>query len=379
MSAQISIIGGGIAGLTAALAFRRKGLEPLVFEAAPQFREIGAGIGLAANAIKAFEELGIAADVIERGRILPAFSVRDHKGRQITYTDSKIVSEKYGLDNFAIHRAGLHAYLLSQLDPVTLFSGKKAVDVTQDSGGVTIRFEDGSTQHTRYLVVADGIHSRLRKKLIPGSEPRYAGYTCWRAVIDDPGSGISEAFETWGRDGRFGLTPLKGQLYWYACLNAPQQSEKHRNFGVVDLQKQFAAYHDPIPEVLAATTDDKLIWSDICDLEPVKRFAFGNIVFIGDAAHATTPNLGQGACQAVEDALVLAQEWDRHASGKEAFRSFEKRRLARTHFVVNNSRRIGRIAQLENRLLIALRNAFFRSLPASAAERSFKKLYTVDF
>jgi len=379
MSAQISIIGGGIAGLTAALAFRRKGLEPLVFEAAPQLREIGAGIGLAANAIKAFKQLGIDSEVIGRGRILPAFSVRDQKGRRITYTDSKAVSEKYGLDNFAIHRAELHSCLLSQLDPATLFTGKKAIDAIQDGEGVTIHFEDGTTHHTRYLVVADGIHSRLRRKFIPGSGPRYSGYTCWRAVIDESGTGISEAFETWGRDGRFGLTPLKGQLYWYACLNAPPQSEKHCAFGVADLQEQFAGYHDPIPQVLAATTDDKLIWGDICDLEPVSRYAFGKVVFIGDAAHATTPNLGQGACQAVEDALVLAQEWERHGSGEEAFRHYEKRRLARTHFVVNNSRRIGRIAQLENPLLIALRNAFFRSLPASAGERQFKKLYSVDF
>lgn len=378
MAIQICIIGGGIAGLTAAIAFRKKGIETLVFEAAPQLREIGAGIGLGANAIKAFRVLGIEQDIIELGRVLPAFSIRNHKGRQLTYTDSRRLSEKYGLDNFAIHRASLHTYLQSQLDPGTLHCGKKVTGIHPHKESITLFFEDGTSWQTRYLVVADGIHSLLRRKLIPGSEPRYSGYTCWRALIPESGIEPEHGFETWGPAGRFGVTPLKGELYWYACINAPRNSARYKAYTIQDLQRHFGSYHSPVPQLLACTPGDKLIWSDICDLEPVRHYAYGNMVFIGDAAHATTPNLGQGACQAIEDALILAEEWSRGA-GADAFIRFEKRRLKRTRFIINNSRRIGSIAQLQNPLLIALRNTFMRMLPAAVSDRRFEKLYTVDF
>lgn len=378
---KTAIIGGGIAGLSAAIALKRIGIETEVFEAAPEIKPLGAGLGLAANAMKAFRKIGLADDIIAAGHCLSAFTICDEKGRTITHADSREISKKYGLDNFAIHRGRLHEVLLRHLDPATLHAGQRAVDCKVTDEGVTLFFQDGSQYTAGQVIVADGIHSPLRRKLLPQSSPRYAGYTCWRAVIDFPGAEeLQEAIETWGPKGRFGIVPLAGgKVYWFACLNAPANSPEMKAFQVQDLLRVFGGYHSLIPAILRQTKDEQLLWNDICDLEPIRQYAFGRLVLIGDAAHATTPNMGQGACQAIEDAVVLADELQKAGDFTQAAKRFEARRLARTHWIVNSSLRIGQVAQLENRLLAGLRNQLFRLLPASVNKKQLEKLYAVDF
>jgi 2-polyprenyl-6-methoxyphenol hydroxylase-like FAD-dependent oxidoreductase len=234
-----------------------------------------------------------------------------------------------------------------------------------------------------YVVACDGVHSVFRQQLLPESMPRYAGYTCWRAVIDNlPPSllNLNETSETWSATGRFGIAPLnKGRLYWFACMNAKQNDALKRHYGMEELIKAFGKYHAPIPEILRHTKAEQLIWSDIIDIKPLKKFAFGNIVLMGDAAHATTPNMGQGACMAIEDAAILANTIEHTQSVEEAFVAFEKKRLARTTTIVNNSWNIGRVAQLENAVLIALRNTLLRLTPPSFAEKQVRFLQEVSF
>jgi len=191
------------------------------------------------------------------------------------------------------------------------------------------------------------------------------------------GAGSSE---TWGTNGRFGIAPLAGdKVYWFACINAPQNDAKMRSFKVADLQQQFASYHNDVQTLLAQTPDEALIWGDIIDIRPLQHFAFGNIVLIGDAAHATTPNMGQGACQGIEDAIVLADELAKHKTTQEAFLANEKRRLARTRDITNTSWVLGRMAQLENGLLCRVRNALLRSLPEKVKQTQVRKVLKVDF
>lgn len=141
----------------------------------------------------------------------------------------------------------------------------------------------------------------------------------------------------------------------------------------------FKNYHSPITDIIRQTPGDTLIKGDIQDLKPIHQYAHGRIVLIGDAAHATTPNLAQGACQAIEDAVILANCIQAQPLIEIAFRDFEQKRRKRTHWIVNTSRQIGKIAQLENPILIRLRNALFSRLPASASRRQFQKLEEVDF
>jgi 2-polyprenyl-6-methoxyphenol hydroxylase-like FAD-dependent oxidoreductase len=379
-----AIVGGGIGGLTLAIALQRKGFDVAVYEHALEIKPLGAGLGLAANAVKAFFEVGIGDEVLEAGQVIKMVRIRDTQGNVLTETDSGQLSAKLGtINNFTIHRADLHDVLLRQLQPGTLHLNKGCVDVQQHAGkGVTLRFSDGTDTHADYVVACDGIHSPVRKKLLPNATPRYAGYTCWRAVIDDVPAGFDfdETSETWGAGSRFGIVPLsKRRVYWFACINAGPNDPRMRAFNIGDLRAHFSNFHNPIPELLARTQNDQLIWSDIIDLKPLTRFAFDNIVLMGDAAHATTPNMGQGACMAVEDAATLANCIEDYSTPEEAFRQFEAKRIGRTTRIVNNSWTLGKAAQLQNPLLVALRNLAVRLTPPSVAEQQVRFIHDISF
>lgn len=380
---RLIIVGAGIGGLTLAIALQRKGIDVTIVEQTPTIRPLGAGLVLAANAVKAFAEIGIEQEVLKAGKALKRLVIKDRRGRVLTSTDSEQISRRYGtIDNFAIHRADLHDVLLKHLQPASIQLGKQCVDFKQNSDGVSLKYQDGTIINTDYVIACDGIHSIFRRKLLPQSEVRYAGYTCWRAVIDNlpPGINIEETSETWGQGSRFGICPLvNGKLYWFACLNAGANSAVMRNYTIGNLLSRFSHFHAPIPSLIKNTRNEQLIWGDIIDLRPLTQFAFDNIVLMGDAAHATTPNMGQGACMAIEDAVVLSNLLGTHNSIQDAFRKFERMRLARTEKIVKGSWQLGRIAQLENPILAQLRNAAIRATPSSVAEKQMKFLYEVYF
>ena len=219
-----------------------------------------------------------------------------------------------------------------------------------------------------------------RQKFIPNSHPRYAGYTCWRAVIDNSNLKINEFSETWGTNGRFGIVPLNNnRLYWFACVNAAQNNPMMASFKVKDLLIQFKNYHNQIYEILLSTQDSDLIWSDIIDLKPIHQFAFNRIVLIGDAAHATTPNMGQGACQAIEDAVLLSKCMEANQDYEKAFKTFEQMRLKRVHWIVNMSWVIGRMAQFEKSWLIFLRNRLLNLVPDFINKAQQRKISKIEF
>ena len=168
-------------------------------------------------------------------------------------------------------------------------------------------------------------------------------------------------------------------MYWFACINAKRADPTFKNYRVNDLLNHFGDYHEPIPSILRETVDESLLWNDIFDLKPIKNYAFQNILLIGDAAHATTPNMGQGACQAIEDVVILIDEIKKNSGIRQAFKAFEERRIKRTHEIINMSWRIGKIAQLENSILASLRNFLFRRIPSSFNEKQLEKIYDVDF
>jgi 2-polyprenyl-6-methoxyphenol hydroxylase-like FAD-dependent oxidoreductase len=379
---NIAIIGGGIGGLCTAIALQKQGYSVKVYESAPYIKPLGAGLGLAANAIKALLDIGIGQDILKAGNVLSSFEIVNQKGKLITKTDSLKVSKQFGTDNFTIHRADLHAVLLKHLAPGTLELGKSCTEAIQDDYGVEIRFKDSTTSAADCLIAIDGIHSQIRHQLLPQSKPRYAGYTCWRAVIEKQPENFNsaKATETWGTKGRFGIVPLSGnRIYWFACLNAAYNDKRFAAFTIDDLKRNFQDYHAPIPQILSFTQDSQLIHNDIIDIKPIKQFAFGKIVLAGDAAHATTPNMGQGACQAIEDAIVLAHCIKQNSSIEEAFRAFERKRLNRTTKIVNTSWQVGKIAQVENSLMASVRDAVLRLVPASVNDKQLQFLYNVDF
>nr|WP_302180056.1 FAD-dependent monooxygenase [Chryseosolibacter indicus] len=366
-----------------AIALQKKGFNVLVYEQATAIKPLGAGLVLAANAIKAFAEIGIDTSILEAGKILKALRIKNTDGSVLAETDSEKLANKFGLvNNFAIHRADLHQILIHYLQPGTLRLNKGCVGFQQQPNGVTLEFHDGSTAFADYVIACDGIHSVIRKKLLPESETRYAGYTCWRAVIDNIPDTVdmTETTETWGRGCRFGIAPLRNnKLYWFACINAKKNDPLMRAMHIPDLLTFFSNFHSPVTDIIKHTQSSQLIWNDIIDIKPIKRFAFGNIVLLGDAAHATTPNMGQGACMAIEDAATLANYIEAAPSAEEAFTLFEKKRIKRTTDIVNKSWYIGKIAQLDHPLLVSIRNKILKLTPPKVAEKQVQELANVTF
>jgi 2-polyprenyl-6-methoxyphenol hydroxylase-like FAD-dependent oxidoreductase len=377
---HFAILGGGIGGLTLAIALQRKNFHVTVYEAAPEMKPVGAGLGLAGNAIKAFREIGIEKEILKEGKAMKNVVIRNPKGKILVTNDSEEVSRRFGVvNNFTIHRADLHNVLLAQLRPGTVQLNKACADFTQGANGVEIMFSDFSKAHADYLIAADGIHSVVRKKLVPTSIPRYAGYTCWRGITDNLPEGFNadETSETWGQGIRFGVVPLtKERVYWFACVNASANDPMMRSIQPQELLTFFGDFHAPIPDLIKRTQN--IIWNDIIDIDPIDKFAFGKIVLIGDAAHATTPNMGQGACMAVEDAVVLANLLEISPNPEEAFKSFEQKRIRRTTKIVNDSWQIGKMAQWENPFMASLRNVAISLVPKRIADNQFKFIYDVS-
>ncbi|GAA4023662.1 FAD-dependent monooxygenase [Hymenobacter glaciei] len=378
---NFAIIGAGIGGLSTAHALLNVGHQVQVFERAETIKEVGAGVVLGANAMHVLHHLGLHDAVRSAGHPVTSISLLGQRGEVLNAADTQAFTKLIGFDNLAIHRATLQRVLLDTLPPGTLQLGKAFTHFSESPEAVTAHFADGSSAQAAALIAADGLRSQVRLQLLPNSQPRYAGYTCWRAVLQAESLQLpaGKSAEIWGgKAGRFGYVPLaNGQVYWFACLNSPEPNNpRFRDFRVADLQRQFAAMPQPVPELLALTTDAQLLWNDILDLKPLRNFAFGRVLLLGDAAHATTPNMGQGAGQAIEDALALARSLHLHPTNiNAAFQAFEARRRPRTTRIVEQSWLMGRIGQLENPLLTSVRDAVLRQTPASVSARQMAFLY----
>ena len=343
------IIGAGIGGLSTAIALRKIGMDVKVFERKQEVRFAGAGLGIGANAVRALQQLDAGEQVLQSGKVLDELRILTPAGKILQRTETATVSRKYGPDNVTIERGKLLELLMSILGSEEIVrTGKTCRCFEQNDFGVKVWFEDGSMEEADVLVGADGVHSSIREALIPNAKPRYAGYTCWRAVVqvepDFPHYNPKVFIETWGRNGRFGLAPLtNNRIYWFACVNAKVRDSRLKSYTIQDLIKRFEGYHKPIPQILAQTSDHQLLHHDIYYLPPIRRFAFGRVVLLGDAAHAMTPNMGQGAGQSIEDAVILAGHLKQHPVMTEALGGYESERIARTQKITRMSNRIGMV------------------------------------
>lgn len=377
---KILIIGGGIGGLCSAVSLQRLGRAVEVFDASPHFQPVGAGIGIGSNAMQALSEIGVGETVFANGYILKSMVFQNAYGKKLNSVDFTALGNNLNQQNITIHRAELHRTFLDSLLPETIRYGKKCVTVHQTSTGVTARFEDGTSASGDLLIAADGIHSKIRQQLIPNSAPRYAGYTCWRGITQN--NGRVEEFvsrEMWSVNGRFGLAPMKGgNIYWFACINTTARNTRYQQLSADAVANLFGHFPAVVPDLIKSTPEENLLHHDILDIRPLRRFVFNRIVLLGDAAHATTPNMGQGAGQAIEDAIVLANSLKRFPQLEEALSYYEQKRVARTGKVIRLSRQIGAAAQIQSRPLAASRDLLFPFLPSALLQRRLKFLYDVD-
>jgi 2-polyprenyl-6-methoxyphenol hydroxylase-like FAD-dependent oxidoreductase len=238
-----------------------------------------------------------------------------------------------------------------------------------------LRLADGRQVHGDALIGADGIRSAVRGQLFPEAVPRSAGQTTWRGVVRFvPPSGASFWGESWGAGARFGLLPIAGdRVYWFAVRNAAAGLSDPAG-PRAELLRLFGRWHAPIPELIATTDEAALLHNDIFDLAPLPTWTRGRVTLLGDAAHATTPNLGQGGCQAIEDATVLARALRSAASVEAALRAYEDERIARANMITELSRRLGIMGNWTHPAACWLRDTLAAATPRWARMRMLRPI-----
>ncbi|HWL07070.1 MAG TPA: FAD-dependent monooxygenase [Planctomicrobium sp.] len=356
---KVIIIGSGIAGLSTAIGLRKVGIQATVYERARELTEVGAGISLWANALRALQTLGVGETVLSRSISLENSEIRTDEGRQrLISFPASILEKQVGMTPIVamIHRADLVEALAEFVPTETVRYGFECVGIEQNDQRVVVRFSNGHADEANAIIGADGIKSVVRTCLFGEQPPRYSGYSCWRGISPLPAN-IPSGYigEWWGRGKRFGITTLsRNRAYWFAVHNAP--AGQHFADGHSVVAELFRNWADPVPEIIAATPPERLIHNDIIDRVPTNTWSRGRVGLIGDAAHPTTPNLGQGGCMAIEDAVAVARALATSTDPEMAFLSFTKERFPRTAAITNESWRFGKIASMEGRLSCWLRD-----------------------
>ena len=370
MAASAIVIGAGIGGLTAAIALRQRGIDVDVYERSAVLSDVGAGISLWANALKALHQLGLKGPLDALSFTSDEGALRTAAGAVLTSTSAREFTARFGMPVTVFHRAELLEVLRDAARGISIHLDHECREVAQSGDRVSVTFAGGRQAHADVVVGADGLRSTVRACLgIPG-EIRYAGYTAWRGIAPFRTAGLI-AGETVGCGQRFGLVPIAGdRVYWYATDNVSEGGRDEPDRAKARLAEMFSHWHAPIPALIEATAAAAILRNDIYDRDPVDRWGLGRVTLLGDAAHPMTPNLGQGGCQAIEDALVLARCLAEGGSAGASLRRYEAMRIPRTRFIVYASRRIGRAFQIESPILCRLRDLAMRMTPAAMSYRS---------
>ena len=367
MARTAIVAGGGIGGLAAALALTRRGWRVEVLERAASAGEAGSGLSLWPNGVRALTALGLAVPSTP-----PAEGgVRDRSGRWLSRTDTAEVSRRYG-PLAVVHRARLSGLLREAVPPGVLRLGAEVTAVREGASSVEVTHA-GGVSRADLLVGADGLRSAVRRSLWPDAPgPRYAGYTAWRLVVAPPGGHLAAGGATWGRGERVGVVPLAtGGVYLFGVANAPE-GERGADGELAELRRRFGGWHDPIPALLAAASEDAVLRSDVHDLPPLPSYATGRVALLGDAAHAMTPDQGQGANQALEDAVTLAALLDTEETVAAALAAYDRERRPRTQAIARRSRRTGMVAQWSSRPATAVSDRTLRLLPSGVLLRALR-------
>lgn len=376
---KVGIIGGGITGLTTALALQKVGISCVVFEQAKELKEIGAGIWLQPNAVKVLDWLGIMNEIKKQGIELNKIEITNAKLLPFKKIKNEMVQDEEGNKTIAIHRARLQKFLFNQVSQSTeVIFNSRFVAYKQNNSEIILKFQNGE-ERVDVLLGADGIHSSVRQSLFPASSLRSSGQVCWRGVskMNLPAHLKNLGREAWGNLIRFGFSQIyTNEVYWFAVanekhLNKPQKVDNKKY--IADLFQGFS----PVIKELVANTDSTAIHQTILqDLKRLPRWYDNHICLIGDAAHAATPNMGQGACQGIEDAYYLCQLFSKSLPLGEVFRLFELKRRKKVDYIVNTSWQFGKMAH--NRLGQSLMKFMFKMTPESVLNSQMNKLYAID-
>ena len=359
---RILIVGGGIAGLAVARTLARASCAAEVVEREPTWDGGGLGIYLPGNASRALRGLGLQQAVLERGIVIPRQRVSDHRGRLLVEVDLAELWDSVG-PCLALHRADLHAVLLDGARDVPIRMGVEVRRLREQDGAVTAEFGDGTAGEYDLVIGADGIRSAVRRLAFgddAAAEP--VGQVGWRFITACP-----PAITTWsvmlGHRTAFLMIPIgKGRVYCYCDVVSSSSTEQHDELGQL-----FSGFAAPVSEIVDSVAERGVVHRAAIEEVALDSWVRGRVLLIGDAAHATSPNMAEGAAMALEDALVLAECLQRFDVVPAALSAFEARRRPRTDWVRAQTHRRDRTRYLP----AAIRNAVLRAI----GQRIFRSNY----
>jgi 2-polyprenyl-6-methoxyphenol hydroxylase-like FAD-dependent oxidoreductase len=331
------VAGAGIGGLATAIALRKAGLEVQVLERVPELREIGAAVVVWPNGTRALRRLGVEPIWLAVKRLLLSRS----DGRLLSELPVAELLERHGSGMMMVHRAELHAALHAALGYECIRLSAEVTGFSQDDAGVTIQLANGAEERADLVVGADGLRSAVRRQLVGDGDPVYQGFTAWRGEI--PAGRLEMEAGTgrnwWGRGGEFLAFPLTDRrVYWAGTANAPRSARPGPAGHKQDVLDRFSGWDDLVLSIVSATDPGAILRTDIYDRPNLRSWSVGRVTLLGDAAHPMTPSQGQGACQALEDAVALGRSLEESRDVRDAFSAYERARLRRANRVVTLSR-----------------------------------------
>lgn len=371
---MIDIVGGGIGGLTTAIGLEHRGLPYRIFEQSKELKAVGAGIILGNNAMQVFRHFNLDKQIANIGTEIEAMNITDSKLRVLSKIDLRKYEKKYQLKNIAIHRGKLQELLLNEIQSNVLLLDHKLSSISSDENHAVLHFQNQKSVDSGLTIGADGIYSKVRESINPNDVIRPTNQICWRGVAycEVSNKYDHELNEAWGYGQRFGFVKIaENTIYWYALLvNVSKEISK------TELADNFEEFDPVVREIIDSTEELSIHSSLIEDVKPMSTWFKKRIVLLGDAAHAATPNLGQGAGQAIEDAFVLSHCLYKHDQA-EALSQFQKLRKKKVDMVVKVSRQIGQISHVQNKLVSNLRNQVLRFTPSQFNSKRIDQIYTL--
>lgn len=358
---RVIIVGGGIGGLTTALALQHAGMDSVVLERANSVDDLslGAGLHLWSNALCALQKIDLAKSVAAIGVQMNAHRYLSWRGRSLGNLRVDALSADLGAPTVGVSRPELHRTLVNALGEGVLRLGAECVGFEQNTQRVLVRLAGGGEEKGDVLIGADGIKSVIRQQLHGWVEPHYSGLTAWRGICDftDPHIPVGEMRIYWGPGARILHYHVSDQrVYWLALAKAPPRQKDPEGGRKAAVTKRYRGWPRHIQGMLAATDEAAMLRTDIVDRDPLKQWGWERVTLLGDAAHPMTPDMAQGAGQAIEDGVCMANALQRAIDPVAGLRDYEQRRMDRANGFVKTSRIVARMSLMETPIMCAVRN-----------------------
>lgn len=380
---QIAIIGGGIGGLSAAIALRRYGFEVAVFEQAPVLLDLGAAIALWPNAMRALQHLGIAEKILDASGVMNEIRWLTQEGKTL----NRVHIANTQTPAVALHRAELQRILRETLPSSNISLGQSFLKLDQEDGLTIATFNNGRSITCSILIGADGVHSKVRATIADQDAPLFRGYIVWRGISTSAPKQVlyDAAMELHGVGKRFGVGPVgRGRVGWWAAANtntedgSTEESIQSEGNSHEELLALFEGWYEPVLELIQSTPSSSILRTKASDRPSSTTWGKQRTTLLGDAIHPTTPNLGQGGCMAIEDAVVLARCLEKYGPEEAALRAYERVRYERTAAITSFSRIYGAVGQWENAWATGLRGKLISFCPEVVIKQLMKVVFEYD-